>query len=268
MTTLKHSLTITHLYPKNLNLYGDLGNVIALQRRCEWHGIDCQVQGLHIRDRAQPGQTDLYFMGGGQDNDQVAVVEDFHTLKRNAILEDTENNVPFLGVCGGYQLMGNTFLMGDNRETRGLGIIDVTTKAPGIEVKQRCIGNLVAELTSDIQQQMSQLYDRKKTVPKTIVGFENHSGQTYLGSDVLPLARTLSGFGNNYEARYEGARYKNVFGSYMHGSMLPKNPHFADYLLWLALVKKYNDPSLRLSVLPDREEMTTHQSLVERFTAA
>ncbi|MEL6326204.1 MAG: glutamine amidotransferase [Cyanobacteria bacterium J06626_23] len=265
---MTYSLTITHLYPQNLNLYGDLGNVIALQRRCEWHGLDCTVQGLNLGDRATSGQTDLYFMGGGQDNDQVAIVEDFHMLKREAILADTAANVPFLGVCGGYQLMGNTFLMGDNRETKGLGIIDVTTKAPGVEVKQRCIGNLVAELSSDIQQQLGQLYSGQKTVPKTIVGFENHSGQTYLGSDVAPLARTLSGFGNNHEAQYEGARYKNVFGSYMHGSMLPKNPHFADYLLWLSLVRKYNDPEIRLSVLPDKEEMATHRSLVERFTAA
>lgn len=265
---MTYSLTITHLYPQNLNLYGDLGNVIALQRRCEWHGLDCTVQGLNLGDRATSGQTDLYFMGGGQDNDQVAIVEDFHMLKREAILADTAANVPFLGVCGGYQLMGNTFLMGDNRETKGLGIIDVTTKAPGVEVKQRCIGNLVAELSSDIQQQLGQLYNGQKTVPQTIVGFENHSGQTYLGSDVAPLARTLSGFGNNHEARYEGARYKNVFGSYMHGSMLPKNPHFADYLLWLSLVRKYNDPEIRLSVLPDKEELATHRSLVARFTAA
>ncbi|MEO0540713.1 MAG: glutamine amidotransferase [Cyanobacteria bacterium P01_A01_bin.105] len=265
---MTHALTITHLYPKNLNLYGDLGNVIALQRRCEWYGIEVTIEGLHIGDPATPGQTDLYFMGGGQDNDQVAVVDDFHTLKRDAILADTENSVPFLGVCGGYQLMGNTFLMGDNRETRGLGIIDVTTKAPGIEVNQRCIGNLVAELTDDIQQQLGQLYEGPKTLPSTLVGFENHSGQTYLGPAVEPLAKTLAGFGNNYEARYEGARYKNVFGSYLHGSMLPKNPHFADYLIWLALGRKYNTPDVRLSVLPDIEEMATHQSLVARFTAA
>ena len=262
---MTYTLTLTHLYPDNLNLYGDIGNIIALRRRCQWLNIDCAVKALNIGDPSAPGQTDLYFMGGGQDNDQLAVVSDFHDLKAEAVTADTESGIPFLGVCGGYQLMGNTFVMGDNQETQGLGIIDVNTKAPSKEVKARCIGNLVVAISGQIYDQMQTMYDRPHTIPNTLVGFENHSGQTYLGKDVAPLAQTLAGFGNNYQAEYEGARYKNVFGSYMHGAVLPKNPHLADYLIWLALVHKYDDPAIRLTPLDDTEEFATHQYLVQRY---
>ncbi|MFH7245266.1 MAG: type 1 glutamine amidotransferase [Spirulina sp.] len=269
------TLTLTHLYPDHLNLYGDTGNLIVLRRRCQWRGIDCTIKSLTMGDRPQPGETDLYFMGGGQDNDQVAVVEDFHQIKADTIKADTEAGVVFLGVCGGYQLMGNTFLMGNGQETPGLGIINVNTKAPGTEVKQRCIGNLVAEIPDAMYQDMQRLYanpqmpdaqtSEPQIIPKTLVGFENHSGQTFLGEGVEPLAKTVAGFGNNAAAEYEGARYKNVFGSYMHGSLLPKNPHFADYLLGLALRRKYQDPTLTLPPLVDTEELSAHHYAVARY---
>ena len=259
------SLSITHLYPNHLNLYGDLGNIIALKRRCEWLGIDYQINRWNLNDAVQPGQTDLYFMGGGQDLDQITVIDDFHSLKQAAVEADTLNNVVFLGVCGGYQLMGDTFLMGNGEETRGLGIINIKTQAPGPSVKQRCTGNLVAEILPPLYQEMQSIYAQPKAIPQTLVGFENHSGQTYLGNNVEPIARTLAGFGNNAEAVYEGARFKNVFGSYMHGSLLPKNPHFADYLIWLALVRKYDDPGIRLPVLADQEELDAHRYVIERY---
>ncbi|MEB3290148.1 MAG: hypothetical protein VKI82_09535 [Leptolyngbya sp.] len=271
---MPYSLTLTHLYPDHLNLYGDTGNLIVLRRRCQWRGIDCTIQPLGMGDRPQPGQTDLYFMGGGQDNDQVAVVEDFHQIKAETIKADTEAGVVFLGVCGGYQLMGHTFLMGNGQETPGLGIINVNTKAPGTEVKQRCIGNLVVEMPDALYRDIQGLYansqatdgsDTVPAIPKTLVGFENHSGQTFLGDGVEPLAKTRAGFGNNAAAEYEGARYKNVFGSYMHGSLLPKNPHFADYLIGLALRRKYQDPSLTLPPLPDTEELEAHAYAVARY---
>lgn len=262
---MPYSLTLTHLYPDHLNLYGDTGNLIVLRRRCQWRGIDCTVQPLSMGNVPQPGQTDLYFMGGGQDTDQVAVVEDFHQLKYDTIKADTEAGVVFLGVCGGYQLMGNTFLMGDGQETRGLGIINVNTKAPGTDVKQRCIGNLVATLPEPLYQEIQGLYGTPQPIPQTLVGFENHSGQTFLGEGVNPLAKTVAGFGNNASADYEGARYKNVFGSYMHGSLLPKNPHFADYLIGLALRRKYQDPTLTLTPLADTEEWDAHTYAVDRY---
>ncbi|MEL6222625.1 MAG: glutamine amidotransferase [Cyanobacteria bacterium J06627_8] len=259
------SLTLTHLYPKHLNLYGDTGNVFVLKRRCEWLGIDLTVTSLTIGDKAIAQHTDFYFMGGGQDTDQIAVVEDFHTLKAEAIKTDTEAGVVFLGVCGGYQLMGNTFLMGNGQETKGLGIINVTTKAPGTEVKERCIGNLAVRIAPSIVEEMTSIYSEPKQIPETLVGFENHSGQTYLGSNVDPLGFPTSGFGNNYSAKDEGARYKNVFGSYMHGSLLPKNPHFADYLIWLALARKYSDRTIRLTALPDAEEFAAHHYILECY---
>jgi len=261
-------LTLTHLYPNHLNLYGDTGNVRIIQRRCEWRGIDCTVQALDLGERAIAHQTDLYFMGGGQDNDQIAVVEDFHQLKYDAIHTDTEASVAFLGVCGGYQLMGNTFLMGNGQETKGLGIINVTTKAPGTEVKERCIGNLIGRILPPVHDEMSRMYARPHAFPKTLVGFENHSGQTYLGENVEPLAKTLQGYGNNYTAEFEGARYKNVFGSYMHGSLLPKNPHFADYLIWLALVRQTGNAALTLEPLEDTEEFAAHEYFVQRYGTA
>lgn len=271
------SLSITHLYPNHLNLYGDLGNVIALKRRCQWLGIDYQVNDWDVNDTVESGDTDIYFMGGGQDKDQLAVVDDFHALKQAAVTDDTANGAVFLGVCGGYQLMGNTFLMGNGDSTRGLGIINIETKAPGTSVKQRCTGNLVVEVMPEIYAEMRSLYasaDSGNTpdnllansIPKTLVGFENHSGQTFLGDNVKPLAKTIAGFGNNSEAVYEGARYKNVFGSYMHGSLLPKNPHFADYLIWLALVRKYNDPDIRLPKLTNQEEFAAHHYVVDRYS--
>ena len=262
---MSYSLTLTHLYPDHLNLYGDTGNLIVLKRRCQWMGIDCTVRSLGMNDKPSRGETNLYFMGGGQDNDQVAVVEDFHRLKYDAIKADTETGVVFLGVCGGYQLLGNTFLMGNGQETRGLGIINVNTQAPGTEVKQRCIGNLVVEVLPAVYQEMMGMYATTKDIPKTLVGFENHSGQTYLGAGVAPLARTIAGFGNNASAESEGARYNNVFGSYMHGSLLPKNPHFADYLIWLALRHKYGDAAPSMPVLPDQEELSAHHYAVQRY---
>ncbi|HSM82007.1 MAG TPA: hypothetical protein VLS96_09980 [Nodosilinea sp.] len=260
---MPYALTLTHLYPDYLNLYGDTGNLIVLRRRCQWMGIDCTVKSLTMGEMAHSGQTDLYFMGGGQDTDQVAVVEDFHQLKQAAIRADTEGGVPFLGVCGGYQLMGNTFLMGNGEETRGLGIINVNTRAPGTEVKQRCIGNLIVEINPDTYAAMQTLYATPRAIPRTLVGFENHSGQTYLGEGVEPLAKTLVGFGNNASAEYEGARYKHVFGSYMHGSLLPKNPHFADYLIGLALRRQH--PDTTLPALADTEEWAAHNSVVQRY---
>jgi len=262
---MPYSLTLVHLYPDHLNLYGDTGNLIVLQRRCQWLGIDCTVRSLTMAATPQPGEADLYFMGGGQDNDQVAVVEDFHRLKAATIQADTEAGVVFLGVCGGYQLLGHTFLMGNGETTRGLGIINVTTEAPGTEVTQRCIGNLVVEVNPVIYQEMMGMYATTKAIPKTLVGFENHSGQTHLGAGVEPLARTIAGFGNNASAEHEGARYRNVFGSYMHGSLLPKNPHFADYLIWLALRRKYGDGAPSIPVLADTEELAAHQYAVQRY---
>jgi CobQ-like glutamine amidotransferase family enzyme len=132
-------------------------------------------------------------------------------------------------------------------------------------VQQRCIGNLVVQLDPAIYREIQALHQLPQALPPTLVGFENHSGQTFLGTGVQPLGQTLAGFGNNASAQFEGARHRNVFGSYMHGPLLPKNPHFADYLLGLALRRKYNDPDLTLAPLPDQEELAAHHYAVDRF---
>ncbi|MEO1069363.1 MAG: glutamine amidotransferase, partial [Cyanobacteria bacterium J06638_6] len=139
------------------------------------------------------------------------------------------------------------------------------TRAPGTDVKQRCIGNLIAELSPSAYAEMQTMYPIARDLPRTLVGFENHSGQTFLGDRVEPLAKTITGFGNNASAEYEGARYKNVFGSYMHGSLLPKNPHFADYLIWLALCQRYPEAPLTLPALADAEELAAHNYVVQRY---
>jgi lipid II isoglutaminyl synthase (glutamine-hydrolysing) len=261
-----YTLTVTHLYPNNLNLYGDTGNIIALKKRAEWHKIELIINNLNIGDIHKSDKTDIYFMGGGQDSDQLKVVEDFHQLKAEAVEIDTEDNVVFLGVCGGYQLMGRSFIMGDGEITKGLGIIDIETKAPDKEVKHRCIGNLISEIEELTYQQMRKVYHNQfEEIPRTLVGFENHSGQTFLiGENVRPLSHTVYGFGNNASRTTEGARYKNVFGSYMHGSLLPKNPHLTDFLLWLALNRKYKK-EIRLDSLDSKVEYEAHNSIVNRF---
>lgn len=271
---MQYKLTLTHLYPQNLNLYGDTGNVICLKKRCEWHHIQLTINNLQLTDKLEAGETDIYFIGGGQDSDQIKVVDDFHALKASAVKADIENNAVFLGVCGGYQLMGHTFLMGDGNLTKGLGIIDIETKAPGTTLKHRCIGNLIAELDEKDYKTICTIYNSKDlkssaVIPKTLVGFENHSGQTYLHQDnreLRPLAKTLKGFGNNATEELEGARYKNVFGTYMHGSFLPKNPHIADYLIWLALVRKYKDTNIKLEKLRDEEEYYAHTKIIELYS--
>lgn len=267
------NLKLTHLYPENLNLYGDIGNVICIQKRCEWRGIDLEIVNANIGDTLNTNETDIYFMGGGQDKDQLAVVDDFHALKSKTLQQDLDNNIVFLGVCGGYQLMGHKFLMGDGNLTRGLEILGIETRAPGITVKQRCIGNLIAQIDENIFKQIANIYDNNPTsqnsnfeIPNTLVGFENHSGQTYIIDEkVKPLGKTIRGFGNNSESKYEGAYYKNTFGSYMHGSLVPKNPHFADYLIWLALVNKYKDKTIKLELLNDEVEYSAHQYFIDRF---
>jgi CobQ-like glutamine amidotransferase family enzyme len=273
---MNYQLTLTHLYPQNLNLYGDTGNVICLKRRCGWHNIQLTITNVQLGMELHPGETDIYFIGGGQDSDQIRIVEDFHNLKYQAVNTDINNNVVFLGVCGGYQLMGNNFLMGDGNQTKGLGIIDIDTKAPGSEVKQRCIGNLVTKLNESDYQKIQSIYTIVgQEIPNTLVGFENHSGQTFLKprplqegnrEEIKPLAQTLKGFGNNASEGHEGARYKNIFGTYMHGSFLPKNPHIADYLIWLAIVRKYNNLDFKLEQLNDEIEYSAHKSIKKQYS--
>ena len=185
---MKRTLNITHLYPDLMNIYGDLGNVITLVKRCEWRGIKVSVRNVSVKESFSSG-TDIFFMGGGQDEDQITVFKDL-LKKKEALSDEIMNNKCFLGICGAYQLMGKSFLTGDGRSIKGLGILDLETKAPGSGVKKRCIGNIVCKIND------AAMNTRGMDL-STIVGFENHSGQTFLGEKIKPLGIVLKGFGNN-----------------------------------------------------------------------
>lgn len=214
------TLTLGHLYPAQLNLYGDRGNIITLQRRCQMRGIALRVVPLGIGDALAPDEYDLLFIGGGQDREQAPVAQDIFDMKGIGLWAAVEDDMPVLAVCGGYQLLAHYYRPASGSDMRGLGIFDAWTIHKGANVP-RCIGNIAIEWNGS-----------------TLVGFENHGGRTYLGT-AKPLGKVLKGHGNNSEDHSEGAVYRHAFGTYMHGSLLPKNPHFADHLLALALRRSY-----------------------------
>ena len=214
------TLTLGHLYPAQLNLYGDRGNIITLQRRCQMRGIALRVVSLGIGDALAPDEYDLLFIGGGQDREQAPVSQDIFDMKGIGLWAAVEDDMPVLAVCGGYQLLAHYYRPASGPDMRGLGIFDAWTIHKGANIP-RCIGDIAIEWNGS-----------------TLVGFENHGGRTYLGT-AKPLGKVLKGHGNNSEDHSEGAVYRNAFGTYLHGSLLPKNPHFADHLLALALHRSY-----------------------------
>lgn len=233
-------ISIAHLYPKLLNLYGDMGNIITLKNRCVWRGIEVEFEEVNIGDSIE--NHDLYFIGGGQDKQQEEVASELYSHKAD-LLAQRDDGAVFLGICGGYQLFGHYYQPHDKDKLKGISLLDAYTVAGN----KRFIGNVTVK--TDF------LY------PQTLVGFENHSGLTYLDGDTLPLGIVSVGRGNNGKDGHEGARYKNVFGTYLHGSLLPKNPHFADYLIELALERRYGK-KISLSKLDDKLELLTHKSLI------
>lgn len=237
-------LTIVHLYPTLLNLYGDRGNIITLRQRCSWRGIDLHVVEVGLGEPFPDEPVDLLFMGGDQDREQEVVAEDLRQNQATPIRRAVESGTPFLAVCGSFQLLQKYYHPAVGPDLQGIGIFDAYTVHPGPDVP-RCVGNIVVEWDGT-----------------TIVGFENHGGRTYLEGDTKPLGRVLSGFGNNGEDGFEGARVANVFGTYVHGSLLPKNPAFADYLLDLALQRRY--PGYVLSRIDDSLEDAAHAAAVAR----
>jgi lipid II isoglutaminyl synthase (glutamine-hydrolysing) len=253
-----YELTITHLYPQKMNIYGDIGNIIVLTKRAEWRGIKINVQNINIDDALKDGTTDIYFFGGGQDQDQVDVFRDLVKTKAGPLKKDIQNGAVMLAICGGYQLLGEYFLTGDGQKLEGLGIIPVETVAPSTEVAQRCIGNIITKLPKES--------DLKNYGLETLIGFENHSGRTRFKSDKLsPLGDVVVGIGDNEDKIHEGARYLNVIGSYMHGSFLPKNPHVADFMLKIALERKYH-ANIQLNEIDNEIELNAHKQILARFT--
>jgi CobQ-like glutamine amidotransferase family enzyme len=236
MSTRK--LRLGHLYPSLMNIYGDRGNIVCLTRRCRLRDIELEVEPLEVGDALRPDRYDLLFMGGAQDREQLLVANDLAATK-GGLRDLVEEGAVFLGVCGGYQLSGRFYRGLDGVELRGAGVFDLYTLHPGPGAR-RLIGNLAAEWEGG-----------------TLAGFENHGGRTYLGSATEPLAKVTRGFGNDGESGFEGARYKNAFGCYLHGPLLPKNPAFADHLLALALKRRYGDATL--PPLDDALETLSHE---------
>ncbi len=230
---MNYKLTIGWLYPELMSTYGDRGNIVVLQKRCEWREIKTEIKRLDLGFKIEDlRKCDLLFMGGAQDRQQQIVAQDL-MKKKDTLKQMIEDGLPGLYICGAYQFLGKYYREADGTVINGLGILDSYTENPGIGFS-RLIGNTVARVLDN----------------KTIVGFENHGGRTYLGKQVKPLGKVIKGFGNNGVDKTEGAIYKNSFCSYFHGPILPKNPSLADLLIKLALEKKYQyptcPPSLRL----------------------
>ncbi len=242
-------LRIAHLYPRVMNVYGDRGNILCLTHRCRARSIDVEVTELGTGDRFDPAAHELIFIGGAQDREQRRIAEDLRSVKGEAVREAIESGVVALAVCGGYQLFGRFYRESSGAQLDGLGIFDLWTEHPG-QNEPRLIGNIVAEVPPAPEEGWPG---------GTLAGFENHGGRTYLGEGAKPLARVRSGFGNNGKDGWEGARHRNAFGSYIHGSLLPKNPSFADHLIALALRRTHGD-DVRLAPIDDRIENAAHDA--------
>jgi lipid II isoglutaminyl synthase (glutamine-hydrolysing) len=236
------SLRLLALYPDQMNIYADRGNILFLQRRCEWRGIPFEYAAAGPGDRFNPAEHDLIYIGGGQDRDQVLVAEDMLRTKRDAIASAVDDGAALLAVCGGYQLLGHRYQLGD-RAITGLGIADLeTVREPG----PRLIGNVSIEV--DLGQGT-----------KVLAGFENHGGRTHLGPTAEPLGRVLHGHGNNGRDGREGVKRLNLIGTYLHGPLLPKNAWLADRLIALAIGRLTgNEPEL--APLEDQLEAAAHDS--------
>ena len=238
-------LKICHMYPDVLNLYGDGGNIRCMTRRLAWRGLESSVTRLPIGETARLSDFDLVFIGGGQDFEQQVLLEDLHRGKDREILAAVEDGLTFLTICGGYQMLGAYYETHDGQRCDFIGALDLYT----VGSPTRMIGNY-------------KFLCGPESGGSLVVGFENHSGKTRLGPGVQPLGRVLAGFGNNGEDGTEGARYRNVFGTYSHGPLLPKNPALCDYILSTALRRKYG--AVELAPLDDAAELAAHDEMCER----
>lgn len=236
-------LTIGHLYPDFLNLYGDRGNIQCLLKRCQWRGIEAEVVTCENDDIIDFSKLDIILLGGGSDREQMLVCEKLKKIK-DQFRDYVEDNGVVIAVCGGYQLLGNYYATKDGR-IEGLGIVDMDTEQG---TGYRLIDNIVLE---------SDLF----SMP--VVGFENHGGRTDIKNN-RPFGKVIYGSGNNGESGYEGIVYKNVIGTYIHGPLLPKNPQVADYLIQRALERKYKE-SIELLPLDDTEEKEANEYIYNRF---
>lgn len=235
------TLRVCALYPDLMNIYADRGNLLVLQRRCQWRGIGFELSGSGLGEPLDAHAHDLFYIGGGQDRDQRLCAEDLLQTKRASLHQAAARGALIVGVCGGYQLLGHSYTIGE-QEIEGVGLLDVrTVRDPG----PRLIGNVAIEVSLEGNPD-----------PRVLAGFENHGGRTHLGADARALGRVMKGHGNDGRSGQEGARQGATIGTYLHGPLLPKNAWFADWLIATALTI---DPS-ELSQLDDALEREAHGS--------
>ena len=250
MPRKKNTFTVGWLYPDLMNIYGDRGNIITLLKRAEWRGYESRLLELGRGASEQMDDVDIFFFGGGQDREQALVYEDLLEFKQAPLESAVASGAAVLAVCGGYQLLGHYYQTGDGQRFPGIGLIDVRTEAG----KKRFIGDVVVDLrSSDLAM--------KELTPPTLVGFENHSGRTFLGPKARPMGKVRMGFGNNGSDGMEGCVQGGVLATYLHGSLLPKNPHLADYLIRSALSRR---GGVELLPLDDSAELAAHERIVQR----
>jgi CobQ-like glutamine amidotransferase family enzyme len=241
----KQTFTVGWLYPDLMNIYGDRGNILTLLKRAEWRGYDPRLLELGRGTTKGMEDVDVFFFGGGQDREQALVYEDLIESKQAPLELAVASGAVVLAVCGGYQLLGHYYQTAEGQRFPGIGLIDVRTEAG----KRRFIGDVVVDT------------DIADLVPKTLVGFENHSGRTFLGPDAAAIGTVRLGSGNNGSDRTEGCMQGGVVGTYLHGSLLPKNPHLADHLMQRALSRR---GPVELSPLDDSVELSAHERILER----
>lgn len=241
------TVRLLSLYPDQMNIYADRGNILFLRRRCEWRGIDFELATAGPGDPVDPSAHELFYIGGGQDRDQKAVARDLVRTKRDALAEAHLRGTTILAVCGGYQLLGESCEL-DDETVPGLGLVDLRTTR---ERRDRLVGPVTIEADLD-------------GTSRVVAGFENHAGRTWLGPDASPFGRVVKGHGNNGEDRAEGVRSGNLIGTYLHGPLLPKNAWLADHLIRTALELRTGD-RVDLDPLDDRLEDAAHRAA--RFAA-
>ena len=244
-------LTVHHLYADMMNLYGDRGNVISIKKRCEWRGIPVEVVDVGLGESIAPTGCDLFLFGGGQDREQALLADDLAGSKGADLRAIVEDRGVVLGVCGGYQLMGHYYETSEGEKLSGIGVFDLHTE-PREEDEERLIGNVLVRVHAPETNEV-----------RDVVGFENHGGRTYLGEGVEPLGEVVVGYGNNGKDGTEGARRLNAYGTYLHGSLLPKNSWLTDQLILNALRRV--DDTFVLEPLNDAAERRAFETISRRI---
>lgn len=239
-------LKICHMYPDLLNLYSDTGNLIAMRYRLQQRGIGVEIEKCTVGMPLEAARYDLIFIGGGQDFEEEVLLRDLIGRKSMELRHAIQAEMPVLAICGGYQLLGQYYKTAAGRQLDFTGALNLYTQGG----EKRMIGNCHYETRTGL----------------SVVGFENHSGRTYLGTNLSPLGRVVKGYGNNGQDGGEGVRYLNVYGTYAHGPLLPKNPALCDEILQMALAHKYGRP-VELAPLDDGPELKAHDYMVRRLSS-